>query len=149
MSGPMTAAGSKLAISVALPAAQTEAGFTALTFTNIGLIDKIGPMGATYGETKFQPLDGPEITIKGGAKYGALNPSYAVDSADAGQALMITASEDQIADYSFRVTRPDGSLRYFLGKVFGVPEDIGTAETVIMANPVVAINTKPIFVEAP
>jgi hypothetical protein len=145
----MTAAGSLLAISAGHPAAQTSAGFSALTFTNVGMVDKIGPMGATYGQTTFQPLVGPEITIKGGAKYGVINPSYAVDSEDAGQALMETASEDQIADYSFRLTRPDGAIKYWEGKVFGVPEDIGTAEAVIMANPVVAINTKPIKVPAP
>lgn len=149
MSGPMTAAGSQLAISAAQPATQDEAGFTALTFLNIGLVDKIGPMGATYAQTTFQPLVGPEITIKGGAKYGVINPSYASDSEDAGQALMATASDEQITDYSFRLTRPDGSIRYWMGKVFGVPEDIGTAETVIMVNPVVAINTKPINVEGP
>lgn len=149
MSGPMTAAGSLLAISAGLPATQDQAGFAALTFSNIGLVDKIGPMGANYAQTAFQPLAGPEITIKGGAKYGVINPSYASDSEDAGQALMATASEEQIADYSFRLTRPDGSIRYWLGKVFGVPEDIGTAETVIMVNPVVAINTKPVNVDAP
>lgn len=149
MSGPMTAAGSMLAISATLPATQDAAGFAALTFSNIGLVDKIGPMGASYGQTTFQPLVGPELTIKGGAKYGAINPSYAADSEDAGQALMATASEEQIADYAFRLTRPDGSIRYFLGKVFGVPEDIGTAETVIMVNPIVAINTKPVNVDAP
>lgn len=148
MSGPMTAAGSKLAIGTVLPATYDEAGFEALTLTNIGLVDKLGPMGATYAQTTFQPLVGPEITLKGGAKYGVLNPSYAIDSEDAGQALLRTASDDQIADFPLCVTRPDGSKRYFLGKVFGVPEDIGTAETVIMANPVVAINTKPVEVAA-
>lgn len=147
--GIMTAAGSKLAISAGLPATPNEAGFDALTFTEIGMCDKIGPVGATYGQTTFQPLVGPEITIKGGVKYGLLNPSYAVDGEDAGQALMKTASDELIDDFSFRITRPDGSIRYFLGKVFGVPEDIGTAETVIMGNPVVAINTKPIEVAAP
>lgn len=147
MSGPMTAAGSKLAISAGLPATQDEAGFTALTFTAVGLCDKLGPMGATYGETTFQPLDGPEQTLKGAPKYGKLNPSYAVDSSDAGQALMRTASDDQIGNYSFRVTKPDGAIRYFVGKVFGVPEDIGTADTVIMANPTVSINTKPVEVD--
>lgn len=149
MSGPMTAAGSLLAISAGLPATQDEVGFEALTFTNVGLVDKIGPMGASYAQTTFQPLVGGEITLKGGAKYGVINPSYAVDSEDAGQALMRTASDSQIADYSFRLTRPDGAIKFWLGKVFGVPEDIGTAETVIMANPVVAINTKPIEVDAP
>lgn len=149
MSGPMTAAGSMLAISATLPATQDAAGFAALTHVNIALVDKIGPMGATYGQTTFQPLVGPEITMKGGAKYGVINPSYASDSEDAGQALMATASEEQIDDFSFKLTRPDGSIRYFLGKVFGVPEDIGTAETVIMVNPVIAINTKPVSVDAP
>lgn len=146
--GIMTAAGSLLAISAGHPATPNEAGFSALTFTNIAFVDKIGPMGATYGQTTFQPLVGPEITIKGGAKYGVINPSYAVDNEDAGQALIKTASANQIDDYSFRLTRPDGSIRYWEGRVFGAPENIDTAETVIMGNPVISINTVPVEVEA-
>ena len=149
MSGPMTAAGSKLAISAGSPATDDAAGFAALTFTNVGLVDKLGPMGGVFEEVPFQPLDGGKITLKGPPDYGKLNPSYALDSEDAGQALMFTASESQIADYSFRVTKPDGAIRYFVGKVFGAPEDIGSANSIIMANPTISINSKPIRVEAP
>lgn len=147
--GAMTAAGSKLAISAGIPAAQTEAAYEALTYTTIGLIDKLGPIGPTFEEVTFQPLDGVELTFKGPLKNGALNPSMALDSSDAGQAIMHTAADDLLGDYAFRVTRPDGSLRYFQGKVFGMPESIEGANTVITANPVVRINTKPINVPAP
>lgn len=149
MSGAMTAAGSKLAICADLPATQDEAGYTALTFVQVGLVEKLGPLGGTFDEVTFQPLDGGELTFKGPPKYGSLNPTMAVDDADAGQALMHTASDDQLGEYPFKVTRPDGAIRYFNGRVFGMPETIDGANTVITANPTIRINTKPIRVAAP
>ncbi|KAE8235578.1 hypothetical protein A4X03_0g9728 [Tilletia caries] len=147
--GGMTAAGSKLAISAGTPATMTEAGFTALTYTVVGLVEKLGPIGRTFDEVTFQPLDGDELVFKGPSKNGALNPTMAADPDDAGQALMHTASEDRLKDYPFKVIRPDGSLRYFMGKVFGMPESIEGAATVITANPTVRINSVPINVPAP
>lgn len=147
--GAMTAAGAKLAISAGIPGTQDEAGFVALTYTNVGLVDKLGPIGGAFEKVTFQPLDGGLQKFKGPVDYGTLNPSMALDSEDAGQALMFTASEDQIGDYAFRVTKPDGAIRYFQGKVFGMPEEINAANSVIMANPTVEINTKPIRVDAP
>lgn len=147
--GAMTPAGTKLAISAGTPATQTEAGYEALTFTNVGLVDKLGPIGAAFEKVTFQPLDGPLQKLKGPADNGTLNPSMALDEADAGQALMRTASEDQTGDYAFRVTKPDGAIRYFQGKVFGMPEDVGAANTVIMGNATVEINTEIVRVEAP
>ncbi|TCD04277.1 hypothetical protein EYB45_08495 [Erythrobacteraceae bacterium CFH 75059] len=145
-----TAAGSALAISVAAPATQDAAGYAALTFTEIGLIDKIGAIGGTFAEVEFQPLKGPKITLKGSRDNGTLNPSYAVDSNDAGQALMRTAANDPTSKfYSFMITRPDGEKVYFGGIVFGAPETIDTADTVTTANPTVKVCTNYVRVPAP
>lgn len=138
-----TAAGSELAISAGNPATQTKAGYEALTFTEVGGIEKIGTIGATTAKVEFQPLKGPKQKHKGSTDYGALQPSLAHDKADAGQTLLRTAGEpDNINLYAYRVTYPTGDKRYFQGRVFGYPEVVDGADTIIMANPTIEIDTK-------
>lgn len=148
--GSLTAAGSKLAISVAAPATQDAAGYAALAFVEIGEIEKIGAIGATVNKVEFQPLNGPKQKHKGAPDYGSLQPSMAVDDEDAGQAILRTAAEpDYKAKCSWRVTLPDGAIRYFQGRVFGYPETVDGADSIIMANPTVEIDTKVVKVPAP
>lgn len=144
----LTAAGSALAISAGAPATQDAAGFVALTFTEVGGIDKIGAIGAIFAKVEFQPLKGAKQKHKGSVDYGSLSPSLAIDEADAGQTLLRAAADHQTALYAFKVTLADGAIRYFQGKAFGFPETIDGADSIIMANPTIEINTKPIRVAA-
>jgi hypothetical protein len=144
----LTAAGSALAISAGSPATNDAAGFAALTFTEIGGIDKIGTIGSTFAKVEFQPLKGAKQKHKGSVDYGSLQPSLAIDDADAGQTLLRTAAAHQTALYAFMVTLPDGAKRYFQGKVFGFPETIDGADSIVMAAPTVEINTVPVKVAA-
>lgn len=138
-----TAAGTAIAISAAAPATSDPTGYAALTYTEIGGVEQIGTIGAATNKVEFQPLKGPKEKHKGSTDYGSLQPSLAHDSADAGQTLLRTAADpDNNAQYSFKVTYPDGQKRYFRGRVFGYPENIGNADSVIMASPTVEINTK-------
>lgn len=137
-----TAAGSSLAISAASPATQDAAGFGALTFTEVGQVEKIGTFGTTYAKTEFQPFVGPKQKYKGALDYGALQPSLAHDESDAGQAIVRTAADDgSVKLYSFQVTYPTGAKRYFQGRVFGYPETADGADTILTAAPVVEICT--------
>lgn len=145
-----TSAGSTLAISAASPATEDEAGYAALAFTEIGSIEKIGALGATFAKVEFKPLKGPIDKHKGSADYGALQPSMAHDETDAGQTLLRTAADDKTSKlYSFEVTYPTGAKRYFQGRVFGNPETVDGADTIIMANPTVEICTEVVKVDAP
>jgi hypothetical protein len=144
-----TAAGTGIAISAGTLTAFDAAGFAALSYTEIGGVDKIGPIGATFGKTEFQPLKGGKDKQKGAADYGALSLSMAYDEGDAGQALLRAAGEDQTQRlYAVRVTFPTGAIRYFRTRVFGTPESVDGAESVIMTNAVVEICTKPVKVGA-
>ncbi len=141
--GSNTSAGSTLALSAAAPATQDAAGFAALTLLEVGQVEKIGSLGASFAKVEFQPLKGPKQKYKGSADYGALQPSLAMDAADAGQTLMNTAADDETQKlYSFRVTYPDGAKRYFQGRVFGSPETIDGTDTMLMAAPAIEICTK-------
>jgi len=147
--GSTTAAGSALAISAAAPATQDATGFAALSFTEIGGIEKIGTIGAVFAKVEFQPLKGPKDKHKGSVDYGSLAPSLAVDDADAGQTLFRAASADGTSKlYSFLVTLPTGAKRYFQGRVFGFPETVDGADSIVMAAPTVEICTKPVKVDA-
>jgi hypothetical protein len=145
-----TAAGSKLAISAGIPTAQTTAAYEILDYTTIGGVESIGGFGATTEVVTFQPLDGPTEKYKGPTNYGQLSPNMKVDDADAGQALIQTASAPTFLDLvAFRVTKPDGSLRFFQGRVFGFPETIGAANSIITATPAIEINTAVVKKPAP
>lgn len=148
--GSQTAAGSTLAISAAAPATPDAAGYAALTMTEVGQVEKIGTLGASFAKVEFQPLKGAKQKFKGSADYGALQPSYAIDSADAGQTLMQTAADDETQKlYSFKVTYQDGSKRYFQGRVFGSPETADGADSMLMAAPAIEVCTKVVKVAGP
>lgn len=144
-----TAAGSALAISAASPATRDAAGYAALTFTEIGGIDKIGGIGAVFAKVDFQPLKGPKEKHKGSRDNGSLAPTMAIDESDAGQTLMRTAADDATSKlYSLVATYPNGAKRYFGGRVFGMPENTDGADTIIMAAPTVEICTDIVRVAA-
>lgn len=148
MPGLQTGAGSSIAISVAAPATQDVAGYTALSFTEAANCEKIGTIGATFAKTEFQPLKGPKQKLKGSADYGSLQPSFGLDEGDAGQTLFRTAADDETNTlYSVRVTYQSGARRFFQSRVFGWPETIDGADPVLMAMPTVEICTK--IVRAP
>jgi hypothetical protein len=145
----ITAAGSTLAIAATLPATQDAAGYAALTYTEVGNVEKIGGLGATFAKVEFQPLKGPKQKLKGSADYGSLQPTVGIDGADAGQNLLRTASDDETNKlYAMLVTYQDGAKRYFQGRVFGYPETVDGADSVVTATPTIEICTKIVKVPA-
>lgn len=148
--GSTTAAGTALAMGTTPPATNDEAGYEALTLVEIGGVEKIGAIGASFAKIEFKPLKGPVEKHKGSVDFGSLQPSIAHDDADAGQTLLRTASDDATSKlYPFCLTYPDGAKRYFQGRAFGYPETVDGADAIIMANPTIEISTKVIKVEAP
>lgn len=144
-----TSAGSALAISAATPATENGPGYAALTYTEIGQIEKIGTIGAVFAKIEFQPLKGPKQKHKGSRDNGSLQPSLAHDPSDAGQTLLRTASDDATSKlYSFMVTYPTGDKRYFQGRSFGYPETTDGADSILMAAPTIEINTDIVKVAA-
>lgn len=136
-----TAAGSALAISAGAPATLDEVGYAALTYAAIGGVEKIGTFGAAPAKSTFQPLKGPVRKHKGPGDFGALQPSLLADAGDAGQALLAAAAAEARALFSFRITLPDGGVRYFRGRVFGFQEAVEGAESMLTSATVIEINT--------
>jgi hypothetical protein len=148
--GSSTAAGTTIAIGAAAPATFDAAGYAALVLTEIGGVESIGTIGANTNKVDFQPLKGPKQKHKGSTDYGSLQPSIAHDDGDAGQNLVRTASAPtNNALYSVGVTYPNGEKRFFQVRVFGYPEDVGNADSIIMAKPTMEINSIVVKVAAP
>ncbi len=138
-----TSAGSALALSVASPATQDLAGYSALTYTEVGGIEKLGAIGATFPEIEFTPLKGETDVHKGTPNYGSIPASAAYDAADAGQTLLRTAADDATSKlYSMMITYPTGEKRYSQIRVFGAPETVDGANTVIMTNATIRLCRK-------
>lgn len=145
-----TAAGSTIGICAASPATETQAGYEALDFTDIGQVEKIGAIGAVFAKVEFQPLNGPKQKHKGSRDNGALSPTLAHDDSDAGQSVLRTAADDKTSKlYSFEVIYPTGAKRYFGGRVFGYPENTEGADSIITAAPTIEICTDIVKVAAP
>lgn len=141
--GSSTSAGTTIHMSAGTPASQTIVGYSALTFTKIGGIESLGPIGPTTSKIEFEPLDGPKEKHKGSTDYGSLNPPLAHDNDDAGQTLLRAAAEPDNNDrYAYKVIYPTGEKRYFQGRVFSYAENVGNKQSMIMANPTIEIDTK-------
>jgi len=145
-----TAAGSALAISAGTPATDNAAGYAALTYTEISNVETIGAIGSAFDVVTFQPLKGPMQKLKGPVNYGSLGPTFAIDDADAGQVLLRTAGDDTTNKlYAFQVTLPSGAKRQFGGRVFGNPETVDGAGSVLTAAPAIEISTPIYKIAAP
>lgn len=127
----MTSAGTILGISSAAPLTFNEAGFEALSFTDIGEITDIsGDIGRVYNLVTHNPLATRATQkFKGSYNSGSVSISLAIDRADAGQILAKTALNSD-ADYSFKITFQDGSVTYFRGKVMSFPVTPGNVDSI-------------------
>lgn len=129
-----TSAGSTLAISASQPSTYNEAGYEALVFTNIGEITDLGEFGRDYALVTHNPLD-TRATVKRKGSYneGAMDLKLALDTDDAGQILLSTASESD-NDYSFELTLQNGDVYYFQAQVMTFKIGVGSVDQITGAS---------------
>lgn len=136
-----TVAGTLIGISAGTPATFNVAGYTALTFTNIGSIEDGGEHGRTYNEVTFNPIDTRGTQkFKGSFNEGNKTLSIGYNSDDAGMILLKTALNSD-NDYSFKVTYPDGDIDYFQAKVMTLTKATGGVDSIRMASVELSITT--------
>lgn len=127
-----TNAGATLGIDASSPATFDEAGFEALApYTLIGEITDIsGDLGRVYNEVTHNPLASRATQkFKGSYNSGSATITLALDKDDAGQILCEAALTSNSA-YSFKLTRQDGSVRYFRAIVLSFPETYGGVDAI-------------------
>lgn len=126
-----TSAGTKIYLSAGLPATYDAAGFTALTFTEIGEVTNIGSYGKKYNVVKHNPL-ATRATVKRKGSYdnGTLQLKIAKSKvSDAGQTLLSTASSDDNS-YAFKIVLQNGKIDYFTGQTTSYMIEVGSVDQI-------------------
>ena len=135
-----TSAGTKLYISATAPATYNQAGFAALTFTEIGEIVNMGDFGRTYNIVNHVNLGSRKtVKLKGSYNEGNLDLQLARAPGNSGQALIVTASTSDNS-YSFKVVLQDGTIMYFSGQVASYSTNVGSSDQIVGAKANIEIN---------
>jgi len=117
MTSPIVSAGTKIYISANTVAENSASAFAALRWTQIKGVRLAGELGNVWQTRDDFLISNNFLTKK---KTTLLYNTMALELItvvdDAGQALLRAASE-VLANYSFKVERKDGGLRYFTGQV--------------------------------
>lgn len=140
--------GTTLSISATAPATEDQAGYEALTFTQVGGVISVGEFGDSYEAAAYTLLEtGRTTTTKGAVSGGTAAVVYIPDSADAGQ-IIVDAGLDLDSDYSFEVVRPDGLTEYMQGRIMSRPNSSAEASSVRQRTFSIAVNTATVEVSA-
>lgn len=155
MSNVFTAAGTTFAVSAALPATFDEAGYTAvgMTYSLVGEITGIPSIGAEYALVTHNPL-GNRTTVKrkGSVDFGSgITLPMALDNSDVGQGIMRDFAYGANVDDSItvKITRPDGSTRYFTAQVMSFMEASDDVDSITSAEATIEIDREIVYVAAP
>ena len=144
--GASTTAGTTIAVSASLPATYDAAGFGALTYTLCGEVTDIGEFGKEFQLVTHTPLATRRTEkFKGSYNQGNLSLQMASDTADAGQALLVTALNSD-ASYSIKVTHQNGDIDYFTGKIMSYRISVGGADSIKAATAAVEIDSDVVSV---
>lgn len=131
----ITVANSTVSISAARPATQTAIDFAALAWVPIGELTDIGSvLGREYNTSTHAPIgSAQQVDKKASYKLGNADFTCGWLEADAGQVMLQTAANSN-AVYSFKVTKQDGTLRYFTAQVMKFIENMGTVDNVVQGQ---------------
>lgn len=132
---PITVASTTVAISSAVPATQTATAFAALTWVTIGELTDIGTvLGREYNTSTHAAIgSAQQVEKKASYKLGNADFTCAWIEGDAGQ-VMLNAASCNNAIYSFKVTKQDGTLRYFTAQVMKFTETLGTVDNIVQGQ---------------
>lgn len=129
-----TSAGSSLSLTASAPATYTQAGFSALTFTNIGEIFEMGEFGRQYNLVTFNPLsDRRTVKRKGSFNDGTIACQMARVPSDAGQALLTQAVDSDLS-YSVKIELQDGTVFFTTAQIMSYTTNIGNTDQITSAT---------------
>lgn len=140
----MTSTETILRVSAATPATFDEAGYAALTYTEVKEVTTIPAYGPTRQVVTHDPL-ATGVTEKYGGfiNYGSVAVEGAYDSADAGQSLLRTNVLSATDLISIQIEYQDGSIDYTYGKAFSSTKAPSGANSMVSTSMTIEFN-KPI-----
>ena len=136
-----SSSGTVLSVSATLPATEDQAGYAALSFTEVGEITTIPEIGRVYDLITHTPVaERKTFKLKGNYNDGAMALAMGRATDDAGQAIMKTAvdSDDPVAfKIAYNDTPSGGStptIQYFSGLVMSYTTNTGDGNQVLGAT---------------
>ena len=147
--GVMTSTNAKIFVSTSAPATRDEAGYAALSYTEVREITSITPYGTMVSPVEFNTLSGgAKFTAKGQRDYGGVTGEYVYDSDDAGQNLVRADVLSSTSELSVKILLPDGHVSYSAGPSLNGQRNIGSANNMINGNFDIRFNYEPVEVAA-
>jgi hypothetical protein len=141
-----TSAGSTLRVTSSAPATFNASGYNTLFDASpapalVGEITDLGEFGREYALVTHNPV-GTRGTqkFKGSFNEGTMSMTLGLDTDDAGQIIMKTASLSD-ADYSFKVTTQNGDKYFFQAKVMNFKVNVGSVDSITTASVTLEITT--------
>jgi hypothetical protein len=136
-----TSAGTTLAVSASTPATFNVAGYSALSFTNVGEITDLGEFGREYALVTHNPVGSRGTQkFKGSFNEGTMTLSLGLDTDDAGQIVMKAGALSD-SNYSFEVTTQNGDIYYFQAKVMSWKVGVGGVDSITTATCTLELTT--------
>lgn len=115
-----TGSGTCVSVSASTPATHNAAGFTALTYTQLGELESLGEINIRHDSASFANLCTGKTTIIKGAEQGIeFDITVAMDRDDAGQAIMTTARKGLNDKVAIKIVDNAGDTVYVLAYVMG------------------------------
>jgi len=129
-----TSAGTKLYMSASLPATYNQAGFAALSFTEVGEISDLGEFGRQYNLVTFNPLgDRRTVKRKGSYNDGTIAAQMARVPTDAGQ-IIVTAAVNSDLSRSIKIVLQNGTIFYTTVQVMSYTTNVGSVDQITSAT---------------
>lgn len=140
----MTSTGIKFSVAAELPSTFDEAGYSAVTWTEVGAVTDIPEYGPSIAVVESMPLaTGTVEKYQGFINYGSTSIGLEYDVSDAGQTILSDAIVPGAAfvPHSFKVEYNDSSVEYFHGGVFSYTRTPGSANSMVGSTAQIEINS--------
>lgn len=135
--------GALVAAVASVPATLDQAGFAALTYVQVGKVTEWGETGDTSEDVTETTLAGRTYHANGALDGGVISFTLLIDGADAGQTIL-KAKNNTNDEVSFKITDPDGEIRYLHGKVANLRDRPRTASTMKGCTGEIRVNSPTI-----
>ena len=136
-----TSAGTTLKVSASTPATFDATGYNALTMTVVGEVSDLGEFGREFNLVTFNPVGSRGVVKKKGSfNQGTMQIQLGLDTDDAGQTLLKSASLSD-ADHSFLVTTQNGDKYYFQAQVMSFKVNVGSVDQITTATVTLELTT--------
>jgi len=148
MTDTLTNIGTVVSVSAAAPATFDQAGYEALSFSEVTGVASIGEFGPSYEILNHVDLkDGITQKAHGALNYGDPALQYRIVEADTGQGILDTALSARTT-ISLKVERASGLVQYVQTLVTSAPTSEGTSGAIYMKSSNLALKSAIVEVAA-